>query len=80
MNNKRKVNKSRHYSFDVKKRGPDFMGVYRPQRAFFAKTLWKISSPIASIGGAGTYDGIFVTSILAVLLGSLMTKRKRCAP
>src|SRR5262249_18344171 len=27
--------------------------------------------PVASIGGAGTFDGIFLTSILAVLLGSI---------
>jgi hypothetical protein len=27
---------------------------------------------VASIGGAGTFDGIFVTGILAVLLASLM--------
>lgn len=29
-------------------------------------------APIASIGGAGTFDGIFVTGILAVLLASLL--------
>jgi uncharacterized membrane protein len=27
--------------------------------------------PVASIGGAGTFDGIFLTSIVAVLLGSI---------
>ena len=32
-----------------------------------------LGAPIASIGGAGTFDGIFVTSILAVLLASLTT-------
>jgi uncharacterized membrane protein len=31
--------------------------------------------PIASIGGAGTFDGIFLTSIVAVLLTSLFTSR-----
>jgi len=30
-------------------------------------------APIASIGGAGTFDGIFVTGIVAVLLASLPT-------
>jgi uncharacterized membrane protein len=30
-----------------------------------------IGAPVASIGGAGTFDGIFMTSILAVLLGSV---------
>ena len=30
-----------------------------------------LGAPIASIGGAGTYDGIFVTGILAVLIASL---------
>jgi uncharacterized membrane protein len=29
-----------------------------------------LGAPIASIGGAGTFDGIFVTGILAVLLAS----------
>jgi uncharacterized membrane protein len=33
-----------------------------------------LGAPIASIGGAGTFDGIFVTSILAVLLGSLTSR------
>jgi len=32
-----------------------------------------LGTPVASIGGAGTFDGIFLTSILAVLLGSLTT-------
>jgi uncharacterized membrane protein len=27
-----------------------------------------IGAPVASIGGAGTFDGIFVTGIVAVLL------------
>jgi uncharacterized membrane protein len=31
-----------------------------------------LGAPVASIGGAGTFDGIFVTGILAVLLASLM--------
>ncbi len=30
-----------------------------------------LGAPVASIGGAGTYDGIFLTGILAVLLASL---------
>jgi len=36
-----------------------------------------LGAPIASIGGAGTFDGIFVTSIVAVLLGSLTTRHSR---
>ncbi len=32
-----------------------------------------LGAPVASIGGAGTFDGIFVTGILAVLLASVMT-------
>jgi len=35
-----------------------------------------LGAPIASIGGAGTFDGIFVTGIFSVLLASLMTRRK----
>ena len=30
-----------------------------------------LGAPVASIGGAGTFDGIFITGILAVLLASL---------
>lgn len=35
-----------------------------------------LGAPVASIGGAGTFDGIFLTGILAVLLASLMTPRR----
>jgi uncharacterized membrane protein len=31
-----------------------------------------LGAPVASIGGAGTFDGVFMTGILAVLLASLM--------
>jgi uncharacterized membrane protein len=31
----------------------------------------RLGAPVASIGGAGTFDGIFVTGVLAVLLASL---------
>jgi uncharacterized membrane protein len=37
--------------------------------------LGGLGAPIASIGGAGTFDGIFVTGILAVLLASLPMAR-----
>lgn len=36
--------------------------------------LTKLGAPIVSIGGAGTFDGIFVNSIVAVLLASLATR------
>jgi uncharacterized membrane protein len=36
----------------------------------------EIGTPIASLGGAGTFDGIFVTGILAVLIASLPLRRK----
>jgi uncharacterized membrane protein len=32
------------------------------------RTLNRLRSPMLSIGGAGTFDGIFLTGILAVLL------------
>jgi uncharacterized membrane protein len=35
-----------------------------------------LGAPIASIGGAGTFDGIFLTGILAVLLASLYSPRR----
>src|SRR3569833_400132 len=34
-----------------------------------------LGTPVASIGGAGTFDGIFLTSILAVVLAGLLTDR-----
>jgi uncharacterized membrane protein len=37
-----------------------------------------LGAPVASIGGAGTFDGIFLTSILAVLIASL-SRRSRAA-
>lgn len=38
-----------------------------------------LGAPVASIGGAGTFDGIFVTGILAVLLASIATARDTAA-
>jgi uncharacterized membrane protein len=35
-----------------------------------------LGAPVASIGGAGTFDGIFTSGILAVLLASLMTAKQ----
>jgi uncharacterized membrane protein len=31
-----------------------------------------LGTPVASIGGAGTFDGIFVTGIVAVILASIV--------
>jgi uncharacterized membrane protein len=36
-----------------------------------------LGAPVASIGGAGTFDGIFVTGIVAVLLASLSGSQGR---
>jgi uncharacterized membrane protein len=58
---------------------------YAPQIAYIAGSLGTLigadllnldkiqglGAPIASIGGAGTFDGIFLTGILAVLLASI---------
>jgi len=38
-----------------------------------------LGAPVASIGGAGTFDGIFLTGILAVLLASLYHPHRRAA-
>lgn len=35
--------------------------------------LQGLGAPVASIGGAGTFDGIFITGILAVILASLFS-------
>ena len=36
-----------------------------------------LGAPVASIGGAGTFDGIFLTGILAVLLASMFSQPVR---
>ena len=36
-----------------------------------------LGSPVVSIGGAGTFDGIFVTGLVAVLIASLVTRYDR---
>jgi uncharacterized membrane protein len=38
-----------------------------------------LGAPVASIGGAGTFDGIFLTGILAVLLASFYHPRHQAA-
>jgi uncharacterized membrane protein len=37
--------------------------------------LQRLGAPVASIGGAGTFDGIFVTGLFAVLLAGLAGRR-----
>jgi uncharacterized membrane protein len=37
------------------------------------KQINKMNAPVASIGGAGTFDGIFLTGILAVLLSTFLS-------
>lgn len=40
----------------------------------------RMGAPVASIGGAGTFDGIFLAGILAVLIASLSGAREEPAP
>ena len=39
--------------------------------------LQGLGAPVASIGGAGTFDGIFSTGIIAVVLAALMARKSR---
>jgi uncharacterized membrane protein len=39
-----------------------------------------LGAPVASIGGAGTFDGIFLTGIVAVLIASLTSSLDRSDP
>lgn len=39
-----------------------------------------LGAPVASIGGAGTFDGVFLVGIVAVLLASLLTPRPAPEP
>ncbi len=43
------------------------------------RNLRDLGAPVASIGGAGTFDGIFLTGILAVLLACLLHPTRRVA-
>jgi uncharacterized membrane protein len=36
----------------------------------------ELGAPVASIGGAGTFDGIFLAGIIAVLIASLVGGRR----
>ncbi|ADE16871.1 protein of unknown function DUF1614 [Nitrosococcus halophilus Nc 4] len=44
------------------------LGVLLGADIFRLKDVRRMGTPIASIGGAGTFDGIFITGIIAVLL------------
>ena len=46
--------------------GADLLNLHRIQG---------LGAPIASIGGAGKFDGIFLTGLIAVLLASLMSRK-----
>ena len=35
-----------------------------------------LGAPVASIGGAGKFDGIFLTGLIAVLLASWMSRKR----
>ena len=37
--------------------------------------LRSLGAPVASIGGAGTFDGVFLTGVIAVLLATFVTGR-----
>lgn len=39
-----------------------------------------LGAPVASIGGAGTFDGIFVAGIASVLLAGFMTRKRSKTP
>jgi uncharacterized membrane protein len=44
------------------------LGVLIGADVFHLKDIRQLGTPLASIGGAGTFDGIFITGIVAVLL------------
>ena len=48
--------------------GADLMNIHKLQGT---------GAPVASIGGAGTFDGIFLAGVLSVLLASLLSKEPR---
>jgi uncharacterized membrane protein len=44
------------------------MGTLLGADLFNLRRIRDMGAPVASIGGAGTFDGIFLTGVLAVLL------------
>ena len=42
--------------------------------------LADLNAPVASIGGAGTFDGIFLTGIASVLIASIRSHRRDATP
>jgi len=48
--------------------GADLLNLHRIQG---------LGAPVASIGGAGKFDGIFLTGLIAVLLASLMARKSK---
>jgi len=42
--------------------------------------LADLNAPVASIGGAGTFDGIFLTGIASVLIASIRSRRPAPTP
>ena len=42
--------------------------------------LTELNAPVLSIGGAGTFDGIFVTGIVAVLIASIRGRHRDTTP
>ena len=42
--------------------------------------LSELNAPVASIGGAGTFDGIFLTGIASVLIASIRSRRYDATP
>lgn len=43
-------------------------------------SIGRLGAPVASIGGAGTFDGVFLTGVAAVLLASLFHEPERNKP
>lgn len=41
------------------------------------RTIGNMGAPVASIGGAGTFDGIFITGVMAVLLATVLQALER---
>jgi uncharacterized membrane protein len=38
--------------------------------------IWRLGASVASIGGAGTFDGVFLTGVVAVLIASFGRRRR----
>ena len=65
-----RINQSnQHYSKQVYKAG--VLGTLIGADLINLRKIPKLGAPVASIGGAGTFDGVFLSGVIAVIIAGL---------